>query len=169
MRTNLLLRLRAALWCAGVAIIPAAGYSLYMSQDGYVNLGTLLLVLLVLPVISAAISGFWIGWRLIDPAAPHDTWGAVRLGLAVALLAYAILVALFLLVISAQRIGYALQSGGALDLVRGLPSALLGYVSLVGVVLLQTGWFTLPIACVAAYWLSRRYRSKGLSRALPRA
>ena len=47
--------------------------------------------LTLLAILAAGISGYWIGWRLIDPKGDHDSLGALFLGAVICLLSYYLL------------------------------------------------------------------------------
>jgi hypothetical protein len=159
-KANLLLRLRAALWCAAVAAIPTVAF-LWLISGGLSFRAPSLppSTFFVIPVAAAALSGFWIGWRLLDPTAHHNAVRALLLGAAVWLLAYVLMGGLLLLTVAPQNYVQMVQSGAGARLVATLPGDLLGVLELVGIAIGITGWFTLPIACLAAYLLSRRYRA----------
>ena len=83
-------RLYAAAWTAAVAAIPA-----YISAGTGDIAGEWIvperIPLTLLAILAAGISGYWIGWRLIDPKGDHDSLGALFLGAVICLLSYYLL------------------------------------------------------------------------------
>lgn len=158
---SLQLRLRAALWTAlvsGVAITPPVLYFSY--RETYSDLFFVVIIFILMPIAAAGISGYLAGGRLIDSEKIHDARDAIGLGLAIGLLAHFILGGLYLLTALVIAIIGHIQAGLASQLLQTIPMLLLmflmGTISGIWIV----GWFTLPVAGIAAYLLSRRYRKK---------
>ena len=154
-KANLLLRLRAALWCAAVAGALCMGYLLYQHLGILDNAGWILILFGMVP---AGISGWLIGWHLLNPHGYHDIASAIGLGTAVVMLAYGILLVILpmLAFISAGSSAWAvLQDSEAASTYLALFCLLIPAGALI-----LTGWITLPAGWLAAYLLSWRYRGK---------
>ena len=156
-------RLYAAAWTAAVAAIPA-----YIAA-GTGNIAGEWIVperipFTLLAILAAGISGYWIGWRMIDPNGDHDSLGALFLGAAICLLSYYLLGVLVgglgmipivvtktsftlpdLLTVPLLALGATLVNAPYMGLVFGIPA---------------TGWYTFPVACIAAFVLSFCYRRR---------
>lgn len=160
-KASLQLRLRAAFWTAVVASIAITPPVLYLSyRSAYGDLPFVVIAFILMPVVAAGISGYLAGGRLVDSEEIHDPRDAIGLGLAIGLLAHAILGGLYLLATLGITIIQYIRAGLVSELLQTIPLLLL--MSLMGTVggIWIVGWFTLPVACIAAYWLSRRYRKK---------
>jgi hypothetical protein len=150
-----MLRLRAALWAAAVAVPPAAlaaaqatdtyGYGPWINHPYG--------VVLLMALGSAAVSGVLLGWRLIDPVRRHNAWSAIFLSVAVAVLAYFLLAfqVTFHTFLSYWQRGTCAEVP---DLCSGFADTL--FLFWLGS-LAFTGWYSLPVACIGGYVLSRRY------------
>ncbi len=157
------LRLYAAAWTAAVAAIPAyiaagtAGIA-----DGIIVPGRIPLTLIA--IMAAGISGYWIGWRLIDPNGDHDSLGGVFLGAAICLLAYYLLGVLV-------AVPYTIQTMAAHNtftlltlLLAPLAASPVIFVSVPYFALvygIPPTWYTFPVACIAGFVLSFCYRRRG--------
>jgi hypothetical protein len=158
------LRLRSAMWAAGVAgILFAACVFLpwpWTAPWPGTRLDPMTLELFLATAMAAGISGYAIGWRLLDPKALHDAWAGLGWGLLVALLAYPILGLLLGLIVVAVDLFHFLQGDHDWQ-VTSIRTVVLWAVLLVpfgGVV--YTGWITLPVAGTVGYLFGRRYRNR---------
>ena len=88
------LRLRAAGWMAAVAGLFATAFILYLSYDHRLHIESIGLI--ATATFGAGISGYWIGWRLVDPEEEEDWTSALALGMATGLLAYPLCVLLYM-------------------------------------------------------------------------
>ncbi len=155
-------RLYAAAWTAAVAAIPA-----YVAAGTGSTVGAEIvperIPLTLLAVLAAGISGYWIGWRLIDPNGDHDSLGALFLGAVICLLSYYLLGVMV----------------GALDIVPKIvtdtpltfPDLLTGPLVDLGNIFVSVPffaiiygipftWYTFPVACIAGFVLSFCYRRR---------
>lgn len=156
------LRLHAVFWTAAVASIPAASFFLYVNYiyPGYNYPALSVLLLTSLPVIAAGMSGCLWGWRLLEPIEHRNAVPIILLGLRTALLAYAVLGGMIMLCLSPVLF----MGEGVARLIREPMTIVLmflfAYIVTVGVIIVLTGWFTLPVAGIAGYLLNRRYRHR---------
>lgn len=152
-QTRLPVRLRTAGWAAAVAAIPAYVAADTLTGPAFGDLVPIpLLDLVLMTLVSAALSGFLFGWRLLDPQRPHEGFKAIGLGIVTALLAYLLLadVSIFAGILLPSRYG-----GGDEYTFGGLLIALLAgpfFVLYWGILL--TGWYTLLVAGLAGFALS---------------
>jgi hypothetical protein len=156
------LRLYAAAWTAAVAAIPA-----YIAA-GTGNIAGEWIVperipLTLLAILAAGISGYWIGWRLIDPNGDHDSLGALFLGAVICLLAY------YLLGVMVGALGMVPKV--VTDLAFIFPDTLFVLLLALGAILVNAPflaivygipptWYTFLIACIAGFVLSFCYRRR---------
>ncbi len=154
-------RLYAAAWTATVAVIPA-----YIAAGPVAGMDIVpeRIPLTLLAILAAGISGYWIGWRLIDPNGDHDILGSLCLGAVICLLAYYLLGVLVgaqgmlpkvltetpftfpdLLVLPLLAVGICLVNVPFMALVYGIPPT----------------WYTFAVAGIAGFILSFCYRRRG--------
>jgi hypothetical protein len=160
-------RLYAAAWTAAVAAVPA-----YIAAGTGTFAGEWIvperLPLTLLAILAAGISGYWIGWRLIDPNGRHDSLGALFLGAVACLLSYYLLGLMVAVLGIVPKIAANIAATPQGPLINLLAYLLLGLGAVfVNVPLLAlyfgiqfTGWYTLPVACIAGFLLSFRYRRR---------
>ncbi len=163
-KANLLLRLRAALWCAAVAGALCIGVLLYRHLDLVNNAGW---VLVLFSMVPAGVSGWLVGWHLLNPNGHHDPASAIGLGTAVVLLAYGVMFVIVPVVAflsAGHRAWEALQDNEAVFAL----TMFFGLLFPIGAIIL-TGWITLPIGWIAAYLLSWRYRGRRFTGFPPQA
>lgn len=155
-------RLVAAAWTAAVAAIPA-----YIAAGTGTIAGEWIvperIPLTLLAILAAGISGYWIGWRLIDPNGDHDSFGALFLGAAICLLSYYLLGVMVGLQYMVPLIitTTAFTFPGLLEAAIGIAACFVNapaFALYFGIGL--TGWYTFPVACIAAFVLSFRYRRR---------
>ena len=156
-------RLFAAAWVAVVAAVPA-----YIAADQAAGLDNFLpdrLTITLVAIVAAALSGYWIGWRLINPKASHSWGNALLLSALIWILAYYLLAVLL-----AAPLGISLAVETIADppptiwealivLLLNVPGITIVVYPPLGLYfgILMTGWYTLPVALIAGYILSRRY------------
>lgn len=154
-------RLVAAGWTAAVAVVPAYIAAGATSGTDKMVPGRFLLALL--GVIAAGLSGYWVGWRLFNPRTEHSWDLALYTSAFVWFLAYYLLA----MILSARfYVLELLANMGQMPLENPwyVPLGFLGWTFLMlpmyGVAfgIIMTGWYTLPVALLAGYLLSRRYR-----------
>ena len=155
------LRLYAAAWTAALAAVPAyiaAG----MVAGEYIVPERIPLTLLA--ILAAGISGYWIGWRLIDPNGDHFILGGVSLGAVICLFAYYLLGVMVgaldkvpeivtetpftfpeLLTIPLQGVLATFFVAPYVAIVLGIPAT----------------WYTFAVAGIAGFILSFCYRTRG--------
>ena len=155
------LRLYAAAWTAAVAAVPAYIAAGLVAGEDIVPER---IPLTLLAILAAGISGYWIGWRLIDPNGDHFILGGVFLGAVICLLAYYLLGVMV----------------GALDMVPKVvtetpftfPDVVVLPLLAVGICLINVPfmaivfgvpptWYTFAVAGIAGFILSFCYRRRG--------
>ena len=159
---RLRLRLYAGAWTAAVAAVPA-----YIAAgtegiaDVFIVPGRIPLTLIA--ILAAGISGYWIGWRLIDPNGGHIILGGVFLGAAICLLAYYLLGvmagALYIVQIVVANIDFAFPDLLIVPLI-GLAATFVSAPYFVVLYDIPPTWYTFPVACIAAFVLSFCYRRR---------
>jgi hypothetical protein len=155
-------RLYAAAWTAAVAAIPA-----YIAAgtggiaDVFIVPGRIPLTLVA--ILAASISGYWIGWRLIDPTGDHDSPGALFLGAAICLLSYYLLGVLVAVPETVQTMAAHNTFTPLALLIAPLaasPWILVGAPYFALVYGIPPTWYTFPVACIAGFVLSFCYRRR---------
>ena len=155
------LRLYAAAWTAALAAVPAYIAAGLVAGE-YIVPERIPLTLLA--ILAAGISGYWIGWRLIDPNGDHFILGGVSLGAVICLFAYYLLGVMVgalgmvpkivanitftfpdLLTVPLQALGATLFFAPYVAIVLGIPPT----------------WYTFAVAGVAGFILSFCYRTRG--------
>ena len=148
-KARLHLQLRAAGWMAAMAGLFATAFILYLSYDHRLHIEAIGLI--AAAIVAAGISGYWIGWRLVDPEEEEDWTSAFALGMATGLLAYPLCVLLYMagpiIVYSITSHALVLDSGFAFVFVF----LLFGFAS-------SSIWIALPLAGVVGILLGKRYR-----------
>lgn len=161
-------RLLAAGWTAAVALIPVV---IFTVQFGFFQELAVFLIFSVMPVVCAAMAGFWAGGPLVDPARSLTTRQAITRGVMVALLAY-------LLGFTLLNVGFVagtmltgfreLTAGRNTDPVRLISELLVSlfYLEILwwasGFVagLVMIGWLIAPLGGLAGWLLSRYYQPR---------
>ncbi len=120
--------------------------------------------LTLLALLAAGISGYWIGWRLVDPSMNYNGLGASLLGSGICLLSYYLLGvmagALYMVEIAVANPTFAIPDLLTVPLI-GLAVTFFAapYLGMIlGIPL--TWWYTFPVACIAGFLLSFRYRRR---------
>jgi hypothetical protein len=156
------LRLYAAAWTAAVAAIPA-----YIAAGTGSMLGAEIvperLPLTLLAILAAGISGYWIGWRLIDPNGDCDSLVAPFLGAAICLLAYYLLGVLVAVPETVQTMAAHNTFTPLFLLLAPLAASPWIFVGAPYFVLrygIPLTWYTFPVACIAGFVLSFCYRRR---------
>lgn len=157
------LRLIAAGCMIGAMGAPVALLFWYLnaSNPAYPGISTAsLATTYMLPaIVGVAISGYILGWRLVNPAAYHEGWLAAVMGVRIWLLACAVMCVILMLMWLAQphlMIWYDSPAGTVRDIRTIVSGSLLTVLLWIAL----TGWITLPAACVASYFLSSHYCKK---------
>ncbi len=161
-------RLLAAGWTAAVALIPVV---IFTVQFGFFQELAVFLIFSVMPVVCAAMAGFWAGGPLVDPARSLTTRQAIIRGVMVALLAYLLGFALLSVgfVAGTMLTGFReLTSGQNTDpvkLISGLLVSLLymeilWWTSALATGLVMIGWLIAPLGGLAGWLLSRYYQPR---------
>jgi hypothetical protein len=81
-------RLLAGIWFAVAGFIPVAFYLSLLGKSDRTQFDTELLLIIGIPVLMAGISGFSLGYGILDPGEIKSSGQAMVRGLLVALLAY---------------------------------------------------------------------------------
>ena len=153
------LRLRAAVWAAAIAGAPVFSMFVVRSPWNEHDLGVYMIGFALAIALSAGVSGYIVGWRLLDPNEYHEFDTAMGLGMATALLAYPILGAFLTVAVGFGDLVNTLRGNATWEAasVRGYAFVLFcgPFVGLV-----YTGLITLPLAAIAGYFLSRFSRKK---------
>jgi hypothetical protein len=156
-------RLYAAAWTAAVAAIPAyiAAGTASMAGTGVVPER---IPLTLLAILAAGISGYWIGWRLIDPNGDHIILGSVFLGAVICLFAYYLLGVM----VGAQYMVPKVVADTTFTFPDLLTVPLQGLASIFGlipfmaiVLCIPPTWYTFAVAGIAGFVLSFCYRRRG--------
>lgn len=155
---GLRLRLRAAAWASLVAVVIVGIGTLVVAFGDF---DTAVISIIVSAVISAGVSGYIIGWHLLNPEEQHNALNAMLWGWAVAGLAYPIFAVIW---------AFAEQIRNTILYAQlGIGSPEPGYIILTLIVALLfgpffSGWYIVPIAGIVAIPISWRYRQKPPSR-----
>ncbi len=161
-------RLLAAGWTAAVALIPVVIFTI---RFGFFQEMAVFLIFSVMPVVCAAMAGFWAGGPLVDPARSLTTRQAITRGVMVALLAYLLGFALLSVGFAAGSLltGFReLTSGQNTDVARLVYELLISllYLEILwwtsGLLagLMLVGWLVAPLGGLAGWLLSRYYQPR---------
>ena len=161
-------RLLAAGWTAAVALIPVV---IFTVQFGFFQEMAVFLIFSVMPVVCAAMAGFWAGAPLVDPARSLTTRQAITRGVMVALLAYLLGFALLSVGFAAGSLltGFReLTSGQNTDAARLVYELLISllymeflwWTSVLATGLVMIGWLVVPLGGLAGWLLSRYYQPR---------
>lgn len=119
--------------------------------------------LTLLAILAAGISGYWIGWRLIDPNGDCDSLVAPFLGAAICLLAYYLLGVLVAVPETVQTMAAHNTFTPLFLLLAPLAASPWIFVGAPYFVLrygIPLTWYTFPVACIAGFVLSFCYRRR---------
>ncbi len=119
----------------------------------------------LLAILAAGISGYWIGWRLLDPSGDHIILGGVFLGAVICLVAYYLLGVLVGTLHMAPKVVTETPS-------FTFPDRLILPLLAVGICLVNVPfmaiffgipltWYTFAVAGTAGFILSFCYRRRG--------
>lgn len=157
------LRLIAAGCMAGAMGAPVALLFWYLdaSNQAYtdVNPSSSVTTYMLPAIIGAGISGYILGWRLVNPATYHDGWHAAVVGVRIWLLACAAMCVMLMLTWLA-RPHLMIWYDSPADPVQDIRTIVSGSLLTVLLWIALTGWLTLPAACITSYLLSSHYGKK---------
>jgi len=141
-------RMISAAWFSVAAIVPVVFFFLTFGgvwTDGFAHIELWSLwFFCAIPISAAALCGFSVGYRIIDPMNETTAWRAALRGALVAILSYVLFMAAYgvlAVVLSGSR-----QNGSVVDTVSTLLT-----IFLIGVVLV--GWLILISGAVAGWLL----------------
>lgn len=142
-------RLLAGIWFAVAALIPVAFYFLLLREGERTQFNSYFLFLCT-PVLIAGISGFALGYSILDPSEIKSTGQAMLRGVMVALLSY-------LLFFMASALILAVSNKGAST--DGDAGFLIGWTIIFFYGFITVGWL-IAITGLVGGWLLYLYRLK---------